>query len=643
MNSRKICTWKILLWTAYAFASVSILSALILPPGDWDPLSYVLARAVVVLPTMTLLPGLPWALVLFKKQSGKAQRLDIMDIILLGLGFSFIGHVLALVLLKLTGFTTVSTALLVTIVLESLPPAFFLRTRNINIKLDLASTPRAAIMAFMIFLAGILGMAFLTFTDASRPVYGYWYDHAVENGIVSPSWVSFSHSPSWGRPERYGPKKAPALVFKPVRNKLPLEAMQAGSANLFFLLQAPVGAKISLFKEGRIIATGKVEARPVESPAEGPVLRYLHNGITAIRSEISVSQGEKLVLRVDSPPGFRLVDLTNAGKQAINELNSTDLREIHYYQELNIAENYLWVREILKNRWLVIHQPPFWTYLSAAFKVILGPLNYTFFLLSLVILVLTGMACIKLVYVSEPGSTLPVLLVPAVVILMQQKLMAASSCIVFPDQAYSLTFPMALLGIMYGGPLLFGTWGFLSGILRYPGTIVLSAGALFLGPNFKRTRMFLKAAWLPMAALCILATVAGLVSGHLTDWLNVLYFETFPEHFHGNYDLGTLVSRIPGFYREMLMWSGFIPILSLAMLSGTGRRLALFGIFYSFLLSTIDHVSPHYFLPIQTVLACSGACNVSVMIKKRRSRIAPAVAWIIPVFGIAWLLFSGTV
>jgi hypothetical protein len=89
------------------------------------------------------------------------------------------------------------------------------------------------------------------------------------------------------------------------------------------------------------------------------------------------------------------------------------------------------------------------------------------------------------------------------------------------------------------------------------------------------------------------------------DLLFVLYFETFPEHWHGDFSLPSLLPRIPDFYWLWLRYSGGGVLLALAGLPGAptlarrGARFLLLGAFaYSLILSTVDHHPTHYFLPL---------------------------------------------
>ena len=59
-------------------------------------------------------------------------------------------------------------------------------------------------------------------------------------------------------------------------------------------------------------------------------------------------------------------------------------------------------------------------------------------------------------------------------------------------------------------------------------------------------------AWVGVGA--IIAAI-GVASGVLNDLLFILYFETFPEHWHGDYRVTKLL-RVPGFYALWTVYTG---------------------------------------------------------------------------------------
>ena len=108
----------------------------------------------------------------------------------------------------------------------------------------------------------------------------------------------------------------------------------------------------------------------------------------------------------------------------------------------------------------------------------------------------------------------------------------------------------------------------------------------------------------------ILVTALAMLTGDAEDLLFILYFETFPEHWHGNFNFLDLISRIPSFYGHWALYTGGGLLLALPFLWGTRTpaRTNLQWIMgcalgYSSLLATIDHHPSHYY-PIHLVDQC---------------------------------------
>ena len=91
----------------------------------------------------------------------------------------------------------------------------------------------------------------------------------------------------------------------------------------------------------------------------------------------------------------------------------------------------------------------------------------------------------------------------------------------------------------------------------------------------------------------------------LADLSFILYFETFPEHWHDDYRTEALLPRIPEFYGHWIMYTGAGLLIACLCLFGStsrarsGLRSLLLGAgVYSMILCTIDHHPTHYFLPL---------------------------------------------
>jgi hypothetical protein len=99
-------------------------------------------------------------------------------------------------------------------------------------------------------------------------------------------------------------------------------------------------------------------------------------------------------------------------------------------------------------------------------------------------------------------------------------------------------------------------------------------------------------------AVLVLGLLGGAAAGRLGEWAGIVWFEFSPEHWHGDFHPGTLLSRAPEFYETWLRTAGGTPLLALLLVRGRALRLLFAAIVYSLLLCTIDHFPTHYFLPL---------------------------------------------
>ncbi|NOY27404.1 MAG: hypothetical protein GXP62_16180 [Oligoflexia bacterium] len=125
--------------------------------------------------------------------------------------------------------------------------------------------------------------------------------------------------------------------------------------------------------------------------------------------------------------------------------------------------------------------------------------------------------------------------------------------------------------------------------------------------------------------------------GGLDDMLFILYFETFPEHWHGHYQLSGLASRVPEFYWIWLRYTGgglLLAALCIVGPSNSARRglrfLLASALIYSLLLCTIDHHPTHYFLPL---IALTGPAVVAAS----TAASSKWMKWVITLFTLAGL------
>ena len=94
---------------------------------------------------------------------------------------------------------------------------------------------------------------------------------------------------------------------------------------------------------------------------------------------------------------------------------------------------------------------------------------------------------------------------------------------------------------------------------------------------YREQHLFFKKSiqWL-VGVVCFALLIGGIavLSGDAEDLLFILYFETFPEHWHGNYNPVALISRMPEFYVKWGMYTGGGLILLLPFLFGLKEEIA---------------------------------------------------------------------
>ena len=121
--------------------------------------------------------------------------------------------------------------------------------------------------------------------------------------------------------------------------------------------------------------------------------------------------------------------------------------------------------------------------------------------------------------------------------------------------------------------------------------------------------------------------LVGAVTGRLGHWLWILHFETFPEHYHGDYALSSLLPRVPRFFADLLVYAGWLPLFALPVLGRGARLLFGVGLIYCFVLCAIDHFPIHYFLPLIALFAAAAGCNAVALGKRLGGWATHAVAW----------------
>ena len=113
--------------------------------------------------------------------------------------------------------------------------------------------------------------------------------------------------------------------------------------------------------------------------------------------------------------------------------------------------------------------------------------------------------------------------------------------------------------------------------------------------------------------------ICAAAGGVLGEWMDILWFETGPEHYQNNQEAAPLLQRPQAFYREWSALMGFgslgkagiwawAALVALVLWADRLARWILACILvYSLFLCTIDHFPSHYFLPLVAGMGVSMA------------------------------------
>ena len=451
--------------------------------------------------------------------------------------------------------------------------------------------------------------------DIVRPLDAYWYlEGAADEG----------HEPQHLEPlEGLGPRvehgwaEAGAwsadIALPEGSGTVRLQAPRGASGRVVLAVRGPLGSRVSAGGESATVARDKIEDRE-----EGPVRRYLGAGVAAVATQVELSPGEPLEIEVS---GERLYVLP--GTEAVWSMHADGaLRFVHYYQLLNQVENMDWAEEILVDRRFTWHQPPGWSPLLALVTVFsvadLPGANVLF----LWVLVLVGLSSVRLASVLAPGAPTSAWLIPGAMAASHGLLMLEPMSANFPDSLYAAAVLYVCLSLALDRTWGFALAGILTGLLRWPGVILatLLAGAWRLSTG-KPVLGRVGRLW-GLTALGGALTLVGIAVGEIVDLGFILWFETFPEHWHGDYQPTSLAPRIPEFYATWvrytggaLLLAGAVAVVSAVAGKGAVRRHLWFvlggALAYSTFLCTIDHHPTHYFLPLVAltgtgaVIACA--------------------------------------
>lgn len=378
---------------------------------------------------------------------------------------------------------------------------------------------------------------------------------------------------------------------------------------VFTLLEGPVGSELTLTC-GDEWRRARVERDVVEVEEEGPVPRYLDRGTAALVWRTSLAPGQEILcswVLAGTQSQAKITDFTGKSDEALwDDEQRQGYVLTHYYQLLNIVENVRWAQESLTSRWLTINQPPLWSWVYSAVIVYSGPGMLPLHLLFFAVVLGVAVVGFRLICVEDPRTPWPFALVPLLFALSHARIMLASGSANFPDNLYALLVVTSLLALVEGQRLLFVLCALLCTFVRYPGStvIVLMCGWVVLLDRPRRREALAAGGQFLLTLLvpCVLLALGALFTGNLSEWMEILWFETFPEHFHDNYDLAALLPRPLEFYSLLLQYTAFTPLLLLRLRGRIPAVATALALNYSLFLCFIDHFPSHYFLPLLAML-----------------------------------------
>lgn len=498
--------------------------------------------------------------------------------------------------------------------------------------------------------AGLVVVALLGFVgwkhvDLARPLDAHWFlAGADEEGHDT---LPVRAGAGWTGLEALGWPEAGAWRGHAESADLTLVADAPARGRVLLVVRGPLGSQIEAGGQSAIVA-----AAPVEDTDEGPVARYLRRGSAAIAVDVDLAAGQALPIHVDDGAGGHAVELYGMpGTEALWSLHAVGaLRHVHYYQLLNQVENQVWAEELLDSRWFTMNQPPGWSPILAVATLWVMPDLPGANMLFLYVLLLVGLSGVRLAVVLAPQMSLAATALPAAMTLSHGLLMIEPGSTNFPDSLYAASLLGAAAALLSGQTGRFAALAAASGLLRYPGLVVcaLLVGAWRLSGGAWSAAALRRLAL--AAGLLAVGTAAGLLAGQLPDLGFVVWFEIFPEHWHDDYALSSLLPRIPEFLGLWCRYTGGAILCILPWLFGSPspmrrglRTITAATVAYALVLGTVDHHPSHYFLPL-VGFAGAMAVAASSMDPPRplpsflRRLVAPAV-----LLGVLWFLRRGEV
>ena len=460
--------------------------------------------------------------------------------------------------------------------------------------------PKREMIGIIAVFVSVLFLGIWKSKDIARPLDGYWYHEAADDPRNER--IAMRPGRNWAFTEEIGWSDAGAMRLFPQNKNPDLIATTKVNGRLTLAVRGPIGSYIEAGGE-----RATVQQFVTEKESEGAVRRYLNSGVASISVWVDLQPGEYFGLDVMGEEVYML-----PSSDAVWSLHSTGtLKYVHYYQILNQVENQVWAQEVLSDRRFTWNQPPGWSPILAASTLLVTDDLPAASMLLMWVLVLVGLSSVRLCSLIAPYAIKEAYVLPGFFVLIHGQLMLLPASMNFPDSLYAA----AILGIFIGLFERNNTHGALLGAaaqaLRWPGGILAT---YFWVVHQKCHTLSLPLIFPQIVWGCIIvAGTIGAIATQSSDAgkiLEILYFETFPEHWHGNYNIGTLIRRLPEFYTSWFVYTGGSLFLVIPFLLGPKRaeRQALRTIFfsilpYSLILATIDHHPSHYFLPL---VACTG-------------------------------------
>jgi len=468
--------------------------------------------------------------------------------------------------------------------------------------------------------------------DVQRPLHGHWY----LDGAGQAEFEGMAPTLVGGATEMHAIEGSDsgAFSFKPSPGGDELVASTPSRGQISIAMQGTVGTTLMVGNQQAVVA-----ASVAEVPEEGAVRRYLSEGVASLLVDTDLETGERLSIQASGSRVFVL-----PGSESVWAAHATgSLRYIHYYQLLNQVENQVWAQEMLQDRWATLNQPPGWSPLLTIATVLMLDDMQAAAILFLWVLILVGASAVRLASVLAPQAPKIAFVVPAAMVLSHGLLMFEPGSYNFPDSLFAAALVAVSTAIAERRVGWIAGLGIAAGLSRWPGVLL---STLLIGAHWRAFGTLqstaLKRLWGWVFVGAVLAAI-GAAAGVLDDLLFILYFETFPEHWHGEYAATRLIPRIPGFFALWITYTGgglllaaVAAVCSTPSPSRSGLRWLLGSIAgYSLLLCTIDHHPTHYFLPLVAVTGVAVVC-ASDAAQRNATRMAIPLLCLIGVFIFLW-------